>query len=262
MQERHQNKRQYFDEQALTTRRHVIPYLEQSMQITPATRVFEIGCGEGGNLVPFLELGCPAIGVDLNEPKIKLGQGYLREVAPEADVELIVQDIYDSSADRLGTFDLIILRDVIEHIHDQGRFLKFVHKFLKPDGRIFFGFPPWRMPFGGHQQICHGKALSKLPWFHLLPMPLYKAVLKGAGEEERVVEALVEIKETGISIGRFSDLVKASGFRFEQKDLWFLNPNYEVKFGLQPKKLPGIIGSLPWVKDFFATCCYAVIRKA
>lgn len=262
MQKRHQNKRQYFEEQILTTRRHVIPYLEQSMEITPETRVFEIGCGEGGNLVPFLERGCPAVGVDLNDLKIELGKEYLREVAPAADVELILQDIYDSSADRLGTFDLIILRDVIEHIHDQGKFLKFVHKFLKPEGRIFFGFPPWRMPFGGHQQICRNKTLSKLPWFHLLPATLYRRVLKSCGEDEKRIEDLLEIKETGISIARFSELAIASGFRFEQKDLWFINPNYEVKFGLQPKKVPGILGALPWVKDFYTTCCYAVIRKA
>jgi SAM-dependent methyltransferase len=262
MQERHKNRRQYFDEQALTTRAHVLPYIRQTMEVTAATRVFEIGCGEGGNLVPFLELGCQCIGVDLNQSKIDLGKQYLAETLKRANVELIVQDIYDSSADRLGTFDLIILRDVIEHIHGQERFLTFVHKFLKPEGRIFFGFPPWRMPFGGHQQICSNKLLSKLPWFHLLPVPLYKGVLKAGGESDGIVEDLVEIKETGISIARFSETIERSGFRFEQKDLWFINPNYEIKFGLTPRPLPTLLGSIPWAKDFFATCCYALVRKA
>ena len=262
MQERHRNRRQYFDEQVRTTRDHVLPYLRKSMAVTAATRVFEIGCGEGGNLVPFLELGCQAVGVDLNQVKIDLGKEYLAEIVPGADVKMIVQDIYDSSADRLGTFDLIILRDVIEHIHNQERFLTFVHKFLKPEGRIFFGFPPWRMPFGGHQQICSSKLLSKLPWFHLLPLPLYRGVLKAGGESDHIVKDLIEIKETGISIARFTETIKRSGFRFEQKDLWFINPNYEIKFGLTPRPLPGLIGGIPWVKDFFATCCYALVRKA
>jgi len=118
------------------------------------------------------------------------------------------------------------------------------------------------MPFGGHQQICSSKLLSVLPWFHLLPKPVYKAVLKTAGESDRIVEDLVEIKETGISIARFTDTIERSGFRFEQQDLWFINPNYEIKFGLKPRALPGVIGGLPWVKDFFATCCYALVRKA
>lgn len=262
MQERHQNRRQYFDEQGRTTESYVIPYLEREMSISAATRVFEIGCGEGGNLVPFLRRGCAAVGVDLNQRKINLGLEFMSAAAPEAKVELMVQDIYDSSADRLGTFDLIILRDVIEHIHDQERFLKFVHKFLRPEGRIFFGFPPWRMPFGGHQQICSNKLLNKLPWFHLLPVPIYRSILQGFGEPSARIEALLEIKETGISIDRFSQLVQKTGFRFEQKDLWLINPNYETKFGLTPRQWPRAVDKLPWVKDFFTTCCYAVIRKA
>lgn len=262
MQKRHHNRQQYFDEQVLTTRAHVLPYLRKTMKVTPITRVLEIGCGEGGNLVPFLEIGCQGVGVDLNQAKIELGKEYLADTLPKADVELIVQDIYDSSADRLGTFDLIILRDVIEHIHDQERFLTFVHKFLSPEGRIFFGFPPWRMPFGGHQQICDNVLLSKLPWFHLLPVPLYKGVLKVAGETDGRIEDLLEIKETGISIARFVEIIERSGFQFEQKDLWFINPNYEIKFGLTPRALPAAIGGIPWVKDFFATCCYALVKKA
>lgn len=261
MQERHQNKRRYFDEQVLTTRKHVLPYVRRTMPVDATTRVFEIGCGEGGNLVPFLELGCSCVGVDFNQTKIDLGLGYIRAMLPGADIEMIVQDIYDSSAEGLGTFDLIILRDVIEHIHDQGRFLQFVHKFLKPAGRIFFGFPPWRMPFGGHQQVCESK-LSKVPWFHLLPNPLYVRMLRAGGENEDRIEALLEIKDTGISVDRFSRLVRAAGFRFEQKDLWFFNPNYETKFGLPPRRLPAVVDKLPWVKDFFTTCCYALIRRA
>lgn len=262
MHERHANKRRYFNEQALTSRKHVIPYLEQTMEISAATRVFEIGCGEGGNLIPFLELGCDCVGVDFNLNKIHQGLEFIAEDLPDAKVQLLVQDVYDSSADALGKFDLIILRDVIEHIHDQGKFLGMVHRFLTPTGRIFFGFPPWRMPFGGHQQICRSKVLSKLPWFHLLPMPLYKGVLRTFGESERMVEGLAEIKDTGISIARFSRLVEENGYVFEQKDLWFINPNYETKFGLTPRRLPAALGGIPWVKDFYSTCCYALIKRA
>lgn len=262
MHDRHINKRRYFKEQALTTRKHVIPYLRKSMEISGATRVFEIGCGEGGNLVPFLEMGCECVGVDFNQNKINQGLSFLAEDLPQAKVQLLIQDIYDSAADRLGTFDLIILRDVIEHIHDQGKFLGMVHRFLKPGGRIFFGFPPWRMPFGGHQQTCHSKVLSKLPWFHLLPKPVYGAVLKAFGETDRNVEMLQEIKDTGISISRFSRLVEETGYTFEQKDLWFINPNYETKFGLKPRPLPSALGAIPWFKDFMTTCCYALIRRA
>lgn len=38
-------------------------------------------------------------------------------------------------------FDLIILKDVIEHIPNQEKFIPYIKQFLKPGGRIFFGFP-------------------------------------------------------------------------------------------------------------------------
>jgi len=88
MQERHHNRRQYFDEQVLTTRAHVLPYIRQTMEVAATTRVLEIGCGEGGNLVPFLELGCQGVGVDLSQTKIDLGKQYLTETLPRADLRL------------------------------------------------------------------------------------------------------------------------------------------------------------------------------
>ncbi len=79
-------------------------------------------------------------------------------------------------------FDLIILKDVIEHIHDQDAILSRLRNFLKPGGHIFFGFPPWQMPFGGHQQVLAHRLLSRTPYFHLLPVPLYRGILKAFGE--------------------------------------------------------------------------------
>ncbi len=55
MHERHTDRELYFREQAHTTRKHVIPFIETVMPLTPDLSVLEIGCGEGGNLLPFLE---------------------------------------------------------------------------------------------------------------------------------------------------------------------------------------------------------------
>ena len=116
--------------------------------------MLEVGCGEGGNLLPFLERGCPCVGVDLNAPQVERAQGYLADAAPAGQVELRAQDMYATSPEDLGTFDFFFLRDVIEHIFDQERFMAFIRDFLAPGGVLFIGFPPWYMPFGGHQQIC------------------------------------------------------------------------------------------------------------
>lgn len=261
MQERHKDRKIYFEEQGKTTTQYVIPYLEEVMTIDASTRVLEIGCGEGGNLMPFISRDCEVVGIDLNEAQIERARTYIKETTPQAKASLIYDDIYNIDPKKLGTFDLIFMRDVIEHIHNQEKFMPFLANFIKPTGKIFFGFPPWRMPFGGHQQICRNGLLSKLPFYHLLPMPVYKGVLNTFGEPAKTIEDLVEIKETGISIRRFEHIVQKSGYVYDKKDLFFINPNYEIKFGLTPRKLSPLLKHIPHLRDFFTTCYYCIIHK-
>ncbi len=80
---------------------------------------------------------------------------------------------------KLGeSFDIIVLKDVIEHIHDQKKLMAYMQTLLTERGVIFFGFSPWLMPYGGHQQMCSGKWLAKIPHYHLLQAFLYKWILK------------------------------------------------------------------------------------
>ena len=260
MQERHSNKRQYFTEQGITTKKYVIPYVEPFLTIGEKTRVLEIGCGEAGNLVPFIEKGCDCVGVDLNKKKLELGKSFIEETLPGKKVELLAANIYDVSEKEIGTFDFIFMRDVIEHIFDQKKFLGYVKQFLRPGGRIFFGFPPWYMPFGGHQQICRNKVASKLPYYHILPKPIYVGLLKLFGENERTIKNLLEIKETGISIERFNKIIKECKFQIDRRDYFLFNPNYEIKFGIRPRKQFGFIAALPFIRNFFTSCCYCLIH--
>ena len=262
MQQRHSDRKQYFLEQVRTTEKYVIPYSQEFLPDTGDIRILEIGCGEGGNLLPFIKKGHRTVGIDLNVNKINNARIFLSEEANPHQFDLRLEDIYETDTSALGRFDLIMMRDVIEHIHDQEKFIGFIKPLLKPDGVIFFGFPPWRMPFGGHQQMCRSSFLSKLPYFHLLPMPLYKLVLRTFGEKKGTIEDLVEIKQTGISTQRFERIVRKNGYRFVKKDLFLINPNYEIKFGLNPRKVPPVLKDIPFLRDFYTTCMYALIRKA
>ncbi|HPT44163.1 MAG TPA: hypothetical protein PLH52_09935 [Paludibacteraceae bacterium] len=57
MQKRHADRQNYFQEQILVTEKYVLPYIENTINISGEMTVAEIGCGEGGNLKPFLDLG-------------------------------------------------------------------------------------------------------------------------------------------------------------------------------------------------------------
>jgi SAM-dependent methyltransferase len=261
MQERHSNIDAYFKEQEITTKKYVIPYVEQFIPINKDAKILEIGCGEAGNLKPFADIGCECLGVDLNRVKVEYGQAYYAQHPNGSRVTLVVDDVFNMVDAYKDYFDLVILRDVIEHIHNQEKFMKNLKNFVKPGGQIFFGFPPWQNPFGGHQQICKSKFLSVLPFFHLLPMPLYKLVLKAFGENKSTIDDLEEIKQTGISIERFERILKAESWVVSNKTFYFINPNYEIKFGLKPREAFGFIAAIPFVRNFFTTACYYSITK-
>jgi SAM-dependent methyltransferase len=261
MQKRHRNKKSYFEEQVFTTREYVIPHIESFMPLLDSTNVMEIGCGEGGNLVPFLDRNCRVTGLDISESKIAHATGFLRHHPNAASLVLIAKDVYDMVPGKELSFDLIVMRDVIEHIHDQDRFMGFIKKFLKPGGLFFIAFPPWYNPFGGHQQICKNKFLSSLPYFHLLPVSLYRLILKAGGEDSQKIKELVEIKETGISIERFRKIIDKHNYRKIDETFFLINPNYKIKFGLNPRKQLGAVSAIPYFRNLLTTVAYYVLRN-
>ena len=58
MQQRHHNRLQYFQEQSNTSRDFYVSYVSRFISVTADTKVLELGCGDGGNLLPFASLGC------------------------------------------------------------------------------------------------------------------------------------------------------------------------------------------------------------
>lgn len=258
MFEFHGDRKRYFDIQRDNAVRFVIPFIEQAFPIQPGQRVLEIGCGEAGVLLAFLERGCTGVGVEFDAPRLVNAALWTKEYVAAGKVKYIDKDIYkvNVEAELGGKFDIIILKDVIEHIHDQPRLLAEMKRLLQPNGVIFFGFPPWQMPFGGHQQICKNKWLSKLPWYHLLPRPLYRYILQRKKEN---VEEMMEIRDTQISIERFEKIARQTGYRIDAVTHYLVNPIYEYKFGWKARKQFGIIRHIPWLRNFVTTCVYYLI---
>jgi SAM-dependent methyltransferase len=223
--------------------------------------VLEIGSGDGGNISAFLTLGCHVVGVELDPNLVEFTKEKLEPYISNGKLTMLSKNIYDADIenDLGGKFDLIVLKDVIEHIHDQPKLFRRMKEMLTERGMIFFGFPPWQMPYGGHQQICKGRFTSKMPWYHLLPENWYKKILERNGEP---VDVLMEIRETGISIERFEQIAAETGYETVKRQLWLVNPVYENKFGYRARKQLPILRSIPWLRNFFTTCAYYLLRAA
>ncbi len=258
MFEFHADRKRYFDIQILNAKKYVIPFIEEKFPVQAGMRVLEIGCGEGGVLKAFVDKGCTGVGVELDEPRLVNAREWLAEDIAAGKISFLSKDIYHVAAEQElgGLFDIVVLKDVIEHIHDQPKLIAWMKTFLKKNGVIYFGFPPWQMPFGGHQQMNRNKWLSKLPYYHLLPRPLYKWILqKGKGP----VNELLEIRDTRIPIEKFERIAQQTGYTILHKTHYLINPIYEYKFGWKAKKQFGFIKAIPYFRNYLTTCVYYLI---
>lgn len=252
----------YFDQQRQNAQASILPFVERHVDLVAGSRVLEIGCHAGGVLKPFAERGAHVTGVDLRGNSVE----YARErFGAEHDASLWrfdIQDIYEIEPSDFGApFDLIVLKDTIEHIHNQRRLFEHMARFLAPSGKAFFAFPPWQMPFGGHQQGCEHPALMRLPYFHLLPASAYEWVLRRFGEPSDTVDELLDIKRTGISIERFERTATETGYRVAERKLYLVNPIYQYRYGIPPREQMRAIAAVPVLRSFLTTSAYYLLAR-
>ncbi len=260
MQQRHTDRERYFHESSCTSLEYYIPYIEQFHGLHKESKVLEIGCGEGGNLLPFAKKGCHVTGIDICEGRIQQAKTYFKKAQIHANFLCYDFLLYSQPKEEHEKFDIILLHDVIEHITDKHKFIGHILQFMKHDGILFVAFPAWQMPFGGHQQICRNSLWSKIPFYHLLPTKLYRFILqKLAHEETNTIEELLDIKKCKTSIELFESIVRQRQIRIVNRQLWLINPHYLKKFGLKPRKLNLLISKLPYFRNYLSTSCFYLL---
>jgi hypothetical protein len=87
-------------------------------------------------------------------------------------------------------------------------------------------------------------------------------LLRFGGEKPERVKELLEVKTTGITIERLRKILRNERFVVEQEVLFLISPNYEVKFGLKPRKQLALIAYSPHLRNFVTTCSYCLAREA
>jgi 2-polyprenyl-3-methyl-5-hydroxy-6-metoxy-1,4-benzoquinol methylase len=256
----HKNKTRYFEMQYLASKDSIVPMIEKHIELKKGIRVLEVGCAEGGVLKAFLEKDCECMGIELMENRIKRAEEFLQEYKEQNKISFLAKNIYDIELTDGELYDVIILKDVIEHIPEQEKILAKLKGFLKNDGVMFFGFPSWYMPFGGHQQMCKTKVLSIMPYYHLLPRFLYKWILKTFNNRKQL-ENLLDIYDTGISTKRFEKVSKNNKLKVLERKAYFIPPIYKYKFKKKVRRLNPIINGIPLFREFFTLSAYYILKK-
>jgi 2-polyprenyl-3-methyl-5-hydroxy-6-metoxy-1,4-benzoquinol methylase len=243
---------QHFSEQEKHTRDYLLPYFHEHIPDLPHCKVLEIGCAEGGFLKPLSQLGMDARGIELSAARVAIA---LQHSPP---LQVRAGDITDPQIFRqIGTkFDLIVMRDVLEHIPDRESTFKNLQALLKPSGYLYITFPPKYSAYGGHQQNA-GSLVKLIPFIHLLPAGVLKKIGFWLKEKSQTLDQIIQIYHNSLSISEFEKLCGRYGFGFKIKGLFFSRPIFKIRHKLPVIRCP----NLPLVREFLASGCEYLLQK-
>ena len=241
----------YYEQKSHSTS-YLIPFFKKYVPHFENLRILEVGCAEAGFLDSLRELGMDATGLELEDSRVRIAK------KKNPALTVFVGDITDKNvAGRLGgPFDLVVMRDVIEHIPDKMAAFSMLNKLLKIGGYLYTTFPPRFSPLAGHQQ--NGQSILRfVPYLHILPEGMIKTLGKIFRERSSLIEHVILNYKIGLSIRSFEGYCSMFGFEPVVKELFLFRPIYETRFGVTPIKIPHI----PSIGECIALGCECLSRK-
>jgi len=98
----------------------------------PPAKILDVGCGDGEYLKKLKNLGFETYGVDINPRAV--------EVARRKGLNVFLGELHEAKYPD-NFFDVIILKDVLEHVHSPTSVLEEAFRILKPGGILKVGGP-------------------------------------------------------------------------------------------------------------------------
>lgn len=239
-------------EQKKHTISYLIPYFENLIPDLAEKKILEIGCAEGGFLDVFDEYGYNVSGIELSPNRAQIAK------KNNPNLKIIVGDITDENIVNQidSSFDLIVLRDVIEHIPNRKKMFENIDKLLKNYGYLYITFPPKYSSFSGHQQ--NGASLIKyIPYIQFLPNWFIRLCGRFFKERQNLISAVILNFKNGLTIKEFKKYLKMYNLTPIKKDLFIIRPIYKTRYNLNPLKIPHI----PILNEFLTFGCEYLLKK-
>jgi len=123
-------------------------FIEQYGLVGP---FLEIGCGRGDVSAHLARRGWQGMAIDFSDTAIREARASLAQYPGVTVREQALSDV-------TGTFNTILLWDVLEHIEDDAGALRTIERLLSPDGRLLIAVPSnprewrWDDDFYGHHR--------------------------------------------------------------------------------------------------------------
>ncbi len=242
--------------------RYLLPLLRKWGVPLEGARMLDIGCAEAGILCAFADAGGRAIGVELSPSRLHFAR-HFASPAQRDKVTFIAADFFHMPLTKEhGRFDLILLRDVFEHLPDKRSAFAALAGLMQPGTRLILTFPPFRSPFGGHQQMLGGW-LRRLPWFHILPGPLWRLVtryIKSHDPNPRFLDEMEKLRHNPMSIALCLRLARQHKLRITAQRYYLSRPSFKLRYGW-PVIGAQTLGRIPVLREFFITGAIIMLSK-
>lgn len=248
----------YFVYQYRLGREAVVPYLRKNNIPLQGSAVLEIGCAEGGVLCAFAEQGATrCYGTDIAEYRLDQARLIARTLNLPCEYSSHNIVTQEPPAEFREAFDIVILRDVIEHLTDTSAALRHTMMCLRPGGVLLITFPPYYSPYGGHQHTLNNTA-GKLPFVHALPGVMFGMILHGGRPPD--IEEVQQLRGIRLTIGKMRRAIRAAGLEILREDIYLLRPVFKMKFGLPTVRM-NIFRHIPLLREIASTEATYLLRK-
>lgn len=161
-------------------RRRILAAVIETLDLPPGARVLDAGCGSGGNLALLARYGAlQAMEFDAGARQRACALGFGPVLAGSLPADLPFAE---------GSFDLVCLLDVLEHVADDAAALQRLREVLVPGGRLLVTVPAYAWLWSAHDEAHHhhrrytagriavlasaaGLAIERLGYFNTLLFP-------------------------------------------------------------------------------------------
>ncbi|NND59425.1 MAG: class I SAM-dependent methyltransferase [Gammaproteobacteria bacterium] len=97
-------------------------------------KILDIGCGNGRLLYLARENGWEVKGLELSASAAA-------SITAEQDIDVVVANFLEHPTDALGTYDIVVLRHILEHLPQPITAMNQIRSLLKPGGHALLEFP-------------------------------------------------------------------------------------------------------------------------
>ena len=175
-------------------------------------------------------------------------------------------DIFDDTiytsldTDKL-LFDVIILRDVIEHIDNNlnDKLITIINNLSKNGTNVIVTFPPFYSAFGLHQQSLILSLIRFFPFLSICPKWVLIPLLKLIGNPKEKNEEISELYDSKMTICSFKNLIKKHEIKVISKKFYLSRPSHRIRYGL-PILLSKFISKIPLLRELLITGVFYTLK--